>query len=253
MASTTIAARTPITTAAQARELLGDTPGGTTPPRGEQIHDFVRDHRFERCLELGFAHGVGSVYIASALAANGRGHLTSVDVPAALERVPLASELLARAGLSDRVSLVIEPTSYTWFLHRMLRQQTVGATIEPLFDFVFIDGAHTWDVDGLAFLLVDKLLKPGGWILFDDLHWRLDPACWGEVPEAERALAQVKEVWELLVMTHPGYDEMRADESWGWAHKATTSVPQTRVVTEVAPLLVQLREAMRYVRGRARI
>ena len=210
--STTITttAQEPVTTIAQARALVGDTPGGTTPGRGERIHDFVRDHRFENCLELGFAHGVGSVYIASALEANGRGRLTSVDVPSALERSPLASELLEQAGLSDRVCFEIEQTSYTWFLHRALREQLRDATIEPIYDFVFLDGAHTWDVDGLAFLLVDKLLKPGGWILFDDLYWRLDPACWRDVPEAERALAQVKEVWELLVITHPGYDEMRA-------------------------------------------
>jgi predicted O-methyltransferase YrrM len=244
---------TAITTASQTRTLVGDTGGGTTPPRGERIHNFVRDHAFEHCLELGFAHGVGSVYIASALEANGRGHLTSVDVPSALDRLPLASDLLEQAGLAHRVSLVVEPTSYTWFLHRILREQLQESTIDPLYDFVFIDGAHTWDVDGFAFLLVDKLLKPGGWILFDDLYWRLDAQRWPEVPDAQRAIAQVNEVWDLLVLTHPGYDEMRTDGSWGWAHKATTPAPQTRVVTEVAPLLVQLREVARFARARSHV
>jgi predicted O-methyltransferase YrrM len=238
------------TTATQAREIVGDTGGGTSPTRGEKIHDFVREQGFENCLELGFAHGVGSVYIASALEANGAGHLTSVDIPSALERQPLASELLDRAGLSHRVSLVIEPTSYTWFLHRMLRERLKESSIEPLFDFVFIDGAHTWDVDGFAFLLVDKLLKPGGWIIFDDLHWRQDAERWPDTPEAERSFAQVSEVWDLLVQPHPRYDEMRTDASWGWAHKAMTPEPGTRVVTKQAPLLEQLRDAAGMVRGR---
>lgn len=242
---------TAITTAAQARELIGETPGGTTPARGERIHNFVREHGFENCLELGFAHGVGSVYIASALEANGHGHLTSVDIPDALQRSPRASDLLERAGLAHRVRLEIEPTSYTWYLRRALREQLTAATIEPLYDFVFLDGAHTWDVDGFAFLLVDKLLKPGGWILFDDLHWKLDQAQWPDVPAEQLSIAQVKEIWELLVLTHPGYDEMRSDESWGWAHKATTSAPQTRVVSEAAPLLVQLREVARFARERS--
>jgi predicted O-methyltransferase YrrM len=238
------------TTPSQARTVVGDAGGGTSPARGEKIHNFVREQAFENCLELGFAHGVGSVYIASALEANGRGHLASVDIPSALERQPLASDLLDRAGLSHRVSLVIEPTSYTWFLHRMLRERLRESTIEPLFDFVFVDGAHTWDVDGFAFLLVDKLLKPGGWILFDDLHWKLDAERWPETPEAERSIAQVGEVWDLLVIPHAGYDEMRTDASWGWAHKAARPESQTRVVTKTAPLLAQLRDATELVRGR---
>ena len=190
------------------------------------------------------------MYIASALEANGHGHLTSVDVPASQERVPTASELLERAGLADRVSIVIEPTSYTWFLHKMFRERAGDSGIDPVYDFVFIDGAHTWDVDGFAFLLVDRLLKPGGWILFDDLYWRMDAERWPEVPEEERSIAQVCEVWDLLVRTHPEYDEMRTDGSWGWAHKSTTPNPQTRVVTESAPLLVQFREIARLARAR---
>src|ERR1039458_2094995 len=103
-----------ITTASQARTIVGDTGGGTTPQRGEQIHNFVREQGFENCLELGLAHGVGSVYIASALEANGRGHLTSVDHILALERDPLASDLLEQAGLAHRVTLVFQPTSGSW-------------------------------------------------------------------------------------------------------------------------------------------
>jgi predicted O-methyltransferase YrrM len=239
-----------ITTASQARALVSKVGGGTSPARGEKLHNFIREKGFKNCLELGFAHGVGSVYIASALEANGVGHLTSVDIPTALERDPLASDLLNQAGLAQRVSLVIEQTSYTWFLHRMLRERLIDSSIDPLFDFVFIDGAHTWDVDGFAFLLVDKLLKPGGWILFDDLHWKLDAERWPEVPDDQRSLEQVREVWELLVLTHPRYDEMQTDGSWGWAHKAAAPEPQTRVVTELAPVLVQLRESARLIRSR---
>ena len=41
----------------------------------------------------------------------------------------------------------------------------------PIFDFCYIDGTHDWYNDGFAFLLVDKLLKPGGMIIFDDYNW----------------------------------------------------------------------------------
>lgn len=75
------------------------------------------------------------------------------------------------------------------------------------FDYVYIDGAHTWAVDGFAFLLCDMLLKPGGCIEFDDYHWTLrnsslDPR---RVPETAQfyppdqiATPQVRDIVELL-------------------------------------------------------
>ncbi|HWI70644.1 MAG TPA: class I SAM-dependent methyltransferase [Baekduia sp.] len=222
----------PVTSAAQARELLEGVGGGTSPAAGEELHEFVREHRFERCMELGFAHGGSAVYIASALEANGAGHLDSVDLEIAKERQPPATETLKRAGLEHRVTLNYEATSYTWFLHGKLREQLRdGERIEPLYDFVFIDGAHTWDVDALAFALVDRLLKPGGWILLDDLDWKLgesDPSA----PAAQRELSHVREIWELLALTHPQYDEFRTDQQWGWARKSPDATPATRTVVK---------------------
>jgi len=53
-------------------------------------------------------------------------------------------------------------------LHRFLAE-----TPRPQFDYCYIDGAHTWDGTSLSFLLVDLLLKPGGWVVFDDLNWSI--------------------------------------------------------------------------------
>jgi predicted O-methyltransferase YrrM len=218
-----------ITTAGEVARLAGRLPAGMTPERGEQIHRFIRTHRPAACLELGFANGVGALYIGSALEANGFGTLTSVDRRNARKRSPGADELIEKAGLGSRVSLVYEDTSYTWFLHDTLRaQRNVAGEVEPCYDFVFLDGAHTWDVDALAFTLADRLLVPGGWLLFDDLDWTLG-ARWHRVPEHQRSLAQVNEIWELLVLTNPGYDEFHSDGHWGWARKSISDHPPTRL------------------------
>ncbi len=58
--------------------------------------------------------------------------------------------------------------SYCWGLMELLE-----ANEGPIFDYVYIDGAHTWHHDGFAFLLVDRLLRPGGYVDFDDFDWRL--------------------------------------------------------------------------------
>lgn len=92
--------------------------------------------------------------------------------------------------------------SYTWSLKKLLEQHE-----EPIWDYVFIDGAHTWDVDGFAFLLCDMLLKPGGYMDLDDYHWTLAgseamksfPAVLQAYTEEQMQAKQVASVIELLV------------------------------------------------------
>jgi predicted O-methyltransferase YrrM len=231
----------------QIREIVGLTGGGSiSPRRGHELFEFVATHQPANCLELGFAHGVSTCYIAAALEAVGRGQLTSVDVKASLERTPSAEELLDRAGLTHRVELVREQTSYNWFLHRTLRAQLNHGRIQPIYDFCFIDGAHTWVDDGFAFTLVDKLLKPGGWVLFDDLNWKPDDAGQGLDSEEDR-LAEVREILDLLVMTHPAFDQLNIDGRWAWARKSTQTEPVVRTVIrkDVGASLVHVAKGLR--------
>ena len=66
-------------------------------------------------------------------------------------------------------------------------------------------------------------------MLFDDLDWRLDER-WPSVPPVQRALAQVTEIWELLVVTHPDYELFRTDGQWGWARKSPTVPAASRLL-----------------------
>lgn len=222
--------------------------GSMDEARGAELYEWIREHRPGNCLELGFAHGVSSLYIAAALESIGAGKLTSVDREMALELQPLASDLLESAGLMHRVELVYEKTSYNWFLHRKLREQECDGRCEPCFDFVFIDGAHDWETDGFAFLLADKLLCPGGWVLFDDLQWKHDER-YPHIPPEQRELRQVNEVFELLVGTHPAYRELRSDGTWGWARKAEAGEPLVRTVYR-RDVKETLRDAVGLVRAR---
>jgi predicted O-methyltransferase YrrM len=211
-------------------EAIGPLEGGSSPERCTQLYDFVRERRPGRCLELGFAHGISTCYIAAALEANGAGSLTSVDNLSALERDPSAEELLARTGLRHRVELVHGRTSYTWYLRGVLRERLRGGAIEPLFDFCFLDGAHSWEVDGLALLLVERLLRPGGTVVMDDLTWRFDER-WPDMPPEERALPHMTEVLDLLAAPNPAFDEVRTDGDWAWLRKSATATPAVRTVT----------------------
>jgi len=210
--------------------VIGPVHGGSSPDRCAQLFDFITTHRPARCLELGFAHGVSTCYIAAALEANGHGSLTSVDNVTAVIREPSAEHLLSKTGLRHRVELIYEQTSYTWYLRSVMRTQLRGASIEPLYDFCFLDGAHSWAVDGFALLLVERLLTPGGTIVLDDLTWQFDDR-WPDMPADERALAQVTEVMDLLAIPNPAFDEVRVDGDWAWLRKSSADLPSVRTVT----------------------
>src|SRR5215469_13329572 len=166
-----------------------------TLEQGREISDFIRKNELRNCLELGFAHGVSTAYIAHAVKSLGNGRVVTIDREEARQRDPNISVVLSRAGVPDDVvEVYFEPKSYNWRLMRFLEEGRAGT-----FDFVYVDGAHTWEVDGLANYLALILLRPGGWILFDDLNWSFDKAKppvnkpWVQaLPKEEKATAQVR-------------------------------------------------------------
>jgi predicted O-methyltransferase YrrM len=193
------------------------------PERGKLIYEFVRAQRPSAVLELGFAHGTSACYIAAAMQENGGGSILTIDNVNARKREPGILDLMRRTGLESFITPVFAERSYTWELMKLLERQTRDARTEPCFDFVFIDGGHTWDSDGFSFLLADRLLRPGGWVLFDDVTWT-PSVCAGDawvdaMPAEEREVAHVEKVFNLLVMTDAHYDSFEFDGVWAWARK----------------------------------
>lgn len=201
----------------------------TRPEWGELLYNFVIEHRPAECLELGFAHGVSSCYMAAALDEIGAGHLTAVDLlDAEGRRRPSVEDLLSRTGLQKYVTVVRERTSYNWFLKKKIEERTTSDRCEPVYDFCFVDGSKNWNVDGLAFFLVDKLLRQNGWILFDDLNWTYgstgrdvtDGISHRRMGEDELNTPHVDLIFRLLVLQHPDYSEFKVQgDWWAWAHK----------------------------------
>src|SRR5687767_14724334 len=95
----------------------------TTPKGGAVLYNTITENQYTKCLELGFADGVGTAYIAGALDELGAGHVTALDRTAALRRSPRADTVLASLGLQHRAELIFEESSYTWFLLDRIEQQ----------------------------------------------------------------------------------------------------------------------------------
>lgn len=221
--------------------------------QAKAMTDLILKNRPDHILELGFRHGVSTCYMAGALDEIGGGEITTIDLASARGAEPNVLDLLEALGLSRFVTAYFEPTSYTWRLMQMLEAEE-----PPQFDLCYIDGAHDWATDGFAFFLVDRLLTPGGLIIFDDLDWTYSrsPTLRNTekvrlMPKEERTLPQVRKVFELLVVTHPGYGDFMEKDGWAYARKkaiSDASVPrqvEKLVVYErppktVGPLVLRL-------------
>jgi predicted O-methyltransferase YrrM len=206
-------------------EIVKDIPHISTN-KAKLLYDFVKQNKFKNILELGFAHGKSTCYMAGAIDENEEGLITTIDRYSANEKKPNIYDLLEKVQLKQYVKPILCNTSYNWELMKIIEQQTDLGVCKPVFDFCFIDGAHTWEVDGLAFFLVDKLLKPGGWVLFDDLDWTYagSPALKNtefvqKLPEDEKDTPQVEKVFSLLVTQHVNFENFIIKDGWGWVQK----------------------------------
>jgi hypothetical protein len=103
--------------------------------------------------------------------------------------------------------------SYNWSLAKLLEQNN-----GPIYDYILMDGAHTWAVDALTTLLVDRLLIIGGYLDFDDYEWTLgqSPSLNPEVfpltsklyTDEQIASMQVKMIINILIRPDPRYREI---------------------------------------------
>jgi predicted O-methyltransferase YrrM len=161
--------------------------------------------------ELGVYEGDTALAIAEQLGGRGELHLFDYDdtVAAAAARLRAAGHENVVAHGNSRKLL----DSYNWSLMELLRER--GG---PFLEYVFLDGAHTWGVDALAFLLIDRLLVPGGYIEFDDYHWTIarSPSMNPDVFPASARLytpeqieqAQVALVVDVIVRPDSRYEEL---------------------------------------------
>jgi hypothetical protein len=161
--------------------------------------------------EIGCYEGTTSRGFAEFLGGEGELHLFDFE-----DNVEKVSRMLAADGYTNVVPHGNSRKlmdSYNWSLMKVLREND-----QPIFDYVFIDGAHVWGIDALAFFLVDKLLKPGGYVDFDDYNWSLErsPTYSPRFNAATQELytdeqigeSHIKLIVELLVKRDPRYEEV---------------------------------------------
>lgn len=181
--------------------------------KAHKLEKILKKYRKKKLLELGFFHGVSSMYMAAILDDMGGGTLTTIDKTVARDKSPNIEQLAEELGLARYLEVFYEERSYLWRLMKFIEEGR-------RFDFCYIDGGHNWADTGFAFFLVDKLLEDGGLILFDDFNWTAEGRKWAaDWPLEEQKLQPVERVWTLLVNEHKGYRPLWVHDRWALARK----------------------------------
>lgn len=100
-------------------EILKDVPY-TAPREGKILYDFLSRGSAQNILELGFAHGTSTCYMAAALEENGSGRVVTIDRTRAKEHKPNIFDLLSRTGLDNYITPIFTEISYNWELMKII-------------------------------------------------------------------------------------------------------------------------------------
>jgi predicted O-methyltransferase YrrM len=141
------------------------------PAEGAWLQQIVDDVKPIRSLEIGCAYGVSSLYICEALACTheSAGHAGCpprhivVDPFQSTQWRGIGVRNIRDAGFAAMVDFREERSEIA--LPRLLEE---GVTL----DFAFVDGWHTFDQVLVEFYFINRLLRVGGVIAFDDANRR---------------------------------------------------------------------------------
>ncbi|HKQ78064.1 MAG TPA: class I SAM-dependent methyltransferase [Blastocatellia bacterium] len=133
-----------------------------TRQEGEFLQNIIDEAKPRLSLEIGLAYGVSSLFICDALARIPGARHIIVD-PAQFDEAywkGAGLHNLRAAGYGDMIEFYDLPSHIA-----LPRLESDGRQIE----FAFIDGAHLFDFVLVDFFCVDRILKVGGIVAFDDL------------------------------------------------------------------------------------
>jgi predicted O-methyltransferase YrrM len=193
-------------------ELIGTTGYLTISngnPYAEEVLHRIRSLGIDSPVVAEIGVGIGATTIKIARELDNKGTIHLFDFTEKLEE--LASDLrrLGYSNIHCYANTSKYWDSYDWTLAKFLLEGKRG-----IYDYIYVDGAHTFTVDGLAFFLCDRLLKPGGFLEFDDYNWKFSISP-GEcmrhtrqefMTDEQLDTAQIAMVVDLFLKSNPLYE-----------------------------------------------
>jgi predicted O-methyltransferase YrrM len=134
------------------------------PDSAALLQRVIRELRPMRTLEIGLAYGISTMFICDALSSLSHDAKHVVIDPFQNGKWRgLGLRNVAQAGYASMIDFHEEPSEIV--LPRLLAERQG-------FDFAFIDGLHRFDQVMVEFYFLNRLLTPGGVLVFDDADRR---------------------------------------------------------------------------------
>jgi len=133
------------------------------PVEGNFLYNIIHEHKLKRCLEVGMAYGISSMYILLGLKKLKKDDikLDSIDPFQETQWNNFGVKLVKKIKM-DKYHKLYEDKSYI-ILPKLLEKKNE-------YDLIFIDGWHTFDYTLLDFFYANLLLRKGGIIVIDDAY-----------------------------------------------------------------------------------
>jgi predicted O-methyltransferase YrrM len=175
----------------------------------------MADHPEPMIAEVGVGVGATSLVLCQTLANKGEIHFFDFE-----ERVESLLTDLAAEGFTNTHG---HPNtrrffdSYAWTLGKLVLERRAAGEV-AMFDFIFFDGAHAYQYDAAATILLKDLLKPGGILLMDDYDWSFavsptmrknsNPPLEKLYTEEQIEASHVKFICDLFLDDDPAYERL---------------------------------------------
>lgn len=127
---------------------------------GQFLQQLASRPDIRNTIEIGCANGISSLYICSGISNKDNPSHTAID--------PFQTNHYRGRGVAN-----VESAGFTFF--HLIEQGSETALPELLgkgkfYDLAFIDGLHTADQTLVDFYYIDRLLRPGGIVVIDDVN-----------------------------------------------------------------------------------
>lgn len=120
--------------------------------------------------------------------------------------------------------------SYNWNLSELIFIMR-AKKINGLFDVVYLDGGHTLLISGLAVCMLKYLIRKGGFLILDDLHWTiagnkvLKEAGATLYTEQQMDDMQILRVQEIFLRNDPCFEKLSDERAYRSVFRKVADYP----------------------------
>ena len=199
------------------------------PARGEFVYEMCKNSNASATLEVGFALGVSTLCVLAALL-----DLGATGTPHVAMDPFQSGELFRNAGLRTLrdagVAAMVEfyPEASETFLPRLV-------AAKRQFDFILIDGDHSFDHTLIDIFFAHRLLRPGGTMVIDDIdmppvylanRYLLDCYRYELLEEARGSHSDATLTWQGEVIARKDATPVTGPQVWIRAYRKPLTEPE---------------------------